>query len=48
MQGELSDDEWCESFEYGAGTREYADCRQRIDRQRYVLPPYRLILPCAA
>jgi hypothetical protein len=34
MQRELSDDEWCESFEYRAGTREYADCRQRIDRQR--------------
>jgi hypothetical protein len=34
MQRELSDDEWCKSFEYRAGTREYADCRQRIDRQR--------------
>jgi hypothetical protein len=31
---ELSDDEWCKSFEYRAGTREYAECRQRIDRQR--------------
>jgi hypothetical protein len=34
MQRELSDDEWCKSFEYRAGTREYADCRQRIVRQR--------------
>jgi hypothetical protein len=34
MQRELSDDEWCKSFENRAGTREYADCRQRIDRQR--------------
>jgi hypothetical protein len=34
MQRELSDDEWCKSFEYRAGTREYAECRQRIDRQR--------------
>jgi len=34
MQRELSDDERCKSFEYRAGTREYADCRQRIDRQR--------------
>jgi hypothetical protein len=32
MQRELSDDEWCKSFEYRAGTREYAECRQRIDR----------------
>src|SRR5262249_36237756 len=29
MQRELSDDEWCKSFEYRAGTRECADCRQR-------------------
>jgi hypothetical protein len=34
MQRELSDDEWCKSFEYRPSTREYADCRQRIDRQR--------------
>jgi hypothetical protein len=34
MQRELSDDQWCKSFEYRAGTREYAECRQRIDRQR--------------
>jgi hypothetical protein len=34
MRRELSDDEWCKSFEYRAGTREYAECRQRIDRQR--------------
>jgi hypothetical protein len=33
-QRELSDDEWCKSFEYRPGTKEYADCRQRIDRQR--------------
>jgi hypothetical protein len=34
MQRELSDDEWCKSFEYRPGAREYAECRQRIDRQR--------------
>jgi hypothetical protein len=34
IQRELSDDEWCKSFEDRPGTREYADCRQRIDRQR--------------
>jgi hypothetical protein len=34
MQRELSDDEWCKSSEYRPGTREYAECRQRIDRQR--------------
>jgi len=34
MQRELSDDEWCKSFEYQASTTEYADCRHRIDRQR--------------
>jgi hypothetical protein len=34
MQRELSDDEWCKSFEYRASTKEYAECRQRIDRQR--------------
>jgi hypothetical protein len=33
-QRELSDDEWCKSFEYRPGMMEYADCRQRIDRQR--------------
>jgi hypothetical protein len=33
-QRELSDDEWCRSFEYGEGTREYTECRARIDRQR--------------
>jgi hypothetical protein len=31
---ELSDDEWCKSFEYAAGTRDYAECRARIERQR--------------
>jgi hypothetical protein len=34
MQRERADDEWGKSFEYRAGTREYADCRQRIDQQR--------------
>lgn len=34
MQRELSDAEWCQSFEYPEGTREYAECRARIDRQR--------------
>jgi hypothetical protein len=34
MQRELSDDEWCKSLEYRVGTREYAECRQQIDRQR--------------
>jgi hypothetical protein len=34
MQRELSDDEWCRSSEYRPGTSEYAECRQRIDRQR--------------
>jgi hypothetical protein len=34
MQRELSDDEWCKSFEYRRGAREYAECRQRIDGQR--------------
>ena len=34
MQRELSDDEWCKSFESRPGTSEYAECRQRIDRQR--------------
>jgi hypothetical protein len=34
MQHELSDDEWCKSFEYRPGAREYAECRQQIDRQR--------------
>jgi hypothetical protein len=38
MQRELSDDEWCKSFEYRAGTREYADCRQRIDRAAALNP----------
>jgi hypothetical protein len=33
-QRELSDDEWCRSFEYREGTREYAECRARIDKQR--------------
>ena len=33
-QRELSDDEWCRSFEYREGTRQYAECRARIDRQR--------------
>jgi len=33
-QRELSDDEWCKSFESRPGTSEYAECRQRIDRQR--------------
>jgi hypothetical protein len=31
---EPSEDEWCKSFDYRPGTREYAECRQRIDRQR--------------
>jgi hypothetical protein len=34
MQRELSDDEWCKSFESRSSTSEYAECRQRIDRQR--------------
>jgi hypothetical protein len=34
MRRELSDDEWCKSFDYRPSTREYAECRQRIDRQR--------------
>ena len=34
VQRELSDDEWCKSFESRPGTSEYAECRQRIDRQR--------------
>jgi hypothetical protein len=29
-QRELSDDEWCRSFEYREGTREYAECRAQI------------------
>lgn len=33
-QRELSDDEWCKSFESRPGTSEYAECRQRVDRQR--------------
>jgi hypothetical protein len=33
-QRELSDHEWCRSFEYRPDAREYAECRQRIDRQR--------------
>jgi hypothetical protein len=32
MQRELSDDEWCKSFEDRYGTREYGECRQRIAR----------------
>jgi hypothetical protein len=31
---EMSDDEWCKSFEYRPGTRAYQDCRERVDRQR--------------
>jgi hypothetical protein len=34
MRRELSDDEWCKSFEDRPTTREYAECRLRIDRQR--------------
>jgi hypothetical protein len=34
MQRELSDDEWCQSSEHQVGTKDYAECRQRIDRQR--------------
>jgi hypothetical protein len=30
-QHELSDDDWCRSFEYREGTRQYAECRARID-----------------
>jgi hypothetical protein len=33
-QRELSDDEWCKSFDYRPGSREYTECRARIDRQR--------------
>ena len=36
LHRELSDDEWCKSsFDYRPGSREYADCRARIDRQRH-------------
>jgi hypothetical protein len=31
---EMSDDEWCKSFEYRPGMQDYTECRQRIDRQR--------------
>jgi hypothetical protein len=31
---EMSDDEWCKSFEYRPGTPFYQDCRERVDRQR--------------
>src|SRR5262249_32268835 len=31
---EMSDDEWCKSFEDRPGTQDYTECRQRIDRQR--------------
>jgi len=41
MPRELSDDEWCKSFEYRAGTREYADCRQRIDGHKVRVRPDR-------
>lgn len=34
MQHELSDDEWCKSFESRPGASEYTECRHRIDRQR--------------
>jgi len=33
-QPELTDDEWCKSFDYREGSREYTECRARIDRQR--------------
>jgi hypothetical protein len=33
MQRELWDDEWCKSFEYRAGTREYAECHRQIDQR---------------
>jgi hypothetical protein len=33
-QRELSDDEWCRSFDYRPDSREYTECRARIDRQR--------------
>jgi hypothetical protein len=36
-QRELSDHEWCRSFEYRSDTREYAECRQRIDRPTDIL-----------
>lgn len=31
---ELSDSEWCQSFDYRPGTPAYQECRQRIERQR--------------
>jgi hypothetical protein len=31
---EMSDDEWCKSFEDRPGTQDYTECRQRIDMQR--------------
>ena len=31
---ELSDDDWCRSFDYAEGTRQYAECRLRLDRLR--------------
>jgi hypothetical protein len=34
MQRELSDAEWCQSLGYPEGSREYAECRAQIDRQR--------------
>jgi hypothetical protein len=33
-QRELTDDEWCKSFDYREGSREYMECQARIGRQR--------------
>jgi hypothetical protein len=33
-QRELSDAEWCQSLGHPEGSREYAECRAQIDRQR--------------
>jgi hypothetical protein len=34
IQRELSDAEWCQSLGHPEGSREYAECRAQIDRQR--------------
>jgi hypothetical protein len=41
LHRELSDDEWCRSFDYREGSREYTECRARIDRQRQRGEPVR-------
>jgi len=41
LHHELSDDEWCRSFDYREGSREYTECRARIDRQRQRGEPVR-------